>query len=98
VLINPFRSAFRNSAMEQLEGQVLSAKIGLARLSSPQSYYMLSGNDFTLDINNSDKPKIVCMDNNTKKLQIYGAVLSLYITRVIKLVNKKCQMKSSLIF
>jgi hypothetical protein len=98
VLINPFRSAFRNSAMEQLEGQVASAKIGLARLSSPQLYYVLSGNDFTLDINNPEKPKIVCMGNNPQKQQIYGAVLSLYITRVIKLVNKKHQMKSSLIF
>ena len=38
------------------------------------------------------------MGNNPQKQQIYGAVLSLYITRVIKLVNKKHQMKSSLIF
>ena len=98
VLINPFRSAFRNAAMEQLEGQVASAKIGLARLSSPQLYYVLSGNDFTLDINNPQQPKIVCMGNNPQKQQIYGAVLSLYITRVIKLVNKKHQIKSSLIF
>lgn len=98
VLINPFRSAYRNRAMEQLEGQIASAKIGLARLSSPQLYYVLSGNDFTLDINNPEKPKIVCMGNNPQKQQIYGAVLSLYITRVIKLVNKKHQSKSSLIF
>jgi hypothetical protein len=98
VLINPFRSAYRNRAMEQLEGQIASAKIGLARLSSPQLYYVLSGNDFTLDINNPENPKIVCMGNNPQKQQIYGAVLSLYITRVIKLVNKKHQMKSSLIF
>jgi type IV secretory pathway TraG/TraD family ATPase VirD4 len=59
---------------------------------------VLSGNDFTLDINNPDDPKIVCMGNNPQKQQIYGAVLSLYITRVIKLVNKKHQLKSSLIF
>lgn len=98
VLINPFRSAFKNAAMEQLEGQVASAKIGMARLSSPQLYFVLSGNDFTLDINNPKEPKIVCMGNNPQKQQIYGAVLSLYITRVIKLVNKKHQMKSSLIF
>lgn len=77
VLINPFRSAYRNRAMEQLEGQIASAKIGLARLSSPQLYYVLSGNDFTLDINNPENPKIVCMGNNPQKQQIYGAVLSL---------------------
>lgn len=98
VLINPFESAYRNQAMEQLEGQIASAKIGMARLSSPQLYYVLSGNDFTLDVNNPEEPKIVCMGNNPQKQQIYGAVLSLYISRVIKLVNKKRQQKSSLIF
>ena len=98
VLINPFESAYRHQAWEQLEGQIASAKIGMARLSSPQLYYVLSGNDFTLDINNPDAPKIVCMGNNPQKQQIFGAVLSLYISRVIKLVNKKGKMKSSLIF
>lgn len=98
VLINPFISAYQNKAMEQLEGQVASAKISLARLSSPQLYYVLSGNDFTLDINNPQKPKIVCMGNNPQKQQTYGAVLSLYISRMIKLVNRKNQLKSSLIF
>jgi hypothetical protein len=98
VLVNPFISAFQNKAKEQLEGQVASAKISLARLSSPQLYYVLSGNDFTLDINNPAAPKIVCMGNNPQKLQTYGAVLSLYISRVIKLANRKNQLKSSLIF
>lgn len=82
VLINPFISAFENDAMEQLEGL----------------YYVLSGNNFTLDINNPKEPKIVCMGNNPQKQQIYGAVLSLYISRLIKLVNKKGQQKCSLIF
>jgi len=98
VLINPFISAFQNKAKEQLEGQIASAKIGLARLSSPQLYYVLSGNDFTLDVNNPEEPKIVCVGNNPQKLQVYGAVLSLYISRMIKLVNRKGQLKSSLIF
>lgn len=98
VLINPFVSAFQNKAKEQLEGQIASAKIGLARLSSPQLYYVLSGNDFTLDVNNPEEPKIVCVGNNPQKLQVYGAVLSLYISRMIKLVNRKDQLKSSLVF
>lgn len=98
VLINPFVSAYRNNAMAQLEGQIASAKIGLARLSSPQLYYVLSGNDFTLDVNNPLEPKIVCVGNNPQKLQVYGAVLSLYISRMIKLVNQKEKLKSSLVF
>ncbi len=51
VLIHPVISGYLNNAMEQLEGQIASAKISLARLSSPPLYYTLSGNDFTLDIN-----------------------------------------------
>lgn len=98
VLINPFVNAYLNGVMEQLEGQIASAKIAMARLSSPQLYYVLSGNDFSLDINNPEEPKIVCMGNNPQKIQTYGAVLSLYITRLIKQVNKKDKRKSSLIF
>lgn len=98
VLINPFVNAYLNDVMEQLEGQIASAKIAMARLSSPQLYYVLSGNDFNLDINNPDDPKIVCMGNNPQKIQIYGAVLSLFVSRLVKQVNKKGKQKSSLIF
>ncbi|HEK22399.1 MAG TPA: conjugal transfer protein TraG [Bacteroidetes bacterium] len=98
VLVNPFISAYHNKAMAQLEGQIASAKIGLAGLSSPQLYYVLSGNDFTLDVNNPKEPKIISVGNNPQKLQIYGAVLSLYISRMIKLVNRKNQHKCSLVF
>jgi hypothetical protein len=98
VLINPFVTAYLNDAMEQLEGQIASAKISLSKLSSEKLYYILSGNDFTLDINNPDQPKIVCMGNNPQKTQAYGAVLSLYITAITRVMNKKNCNKSSLIF
>lgn len=98
VLVNPFITAYQNDAMEQLEGQVASAKIGMARLASPQLYWVLSGNDFTLDINNPNEPKIVCMGNNPEKQQIYGAVLSLYVSRLVRQVNRKGMQKCSLIF
>lgn len=98
VLVNPFIMAYLNDARDQLEGQIASAKISLSRLSSPQLYYVLSGNDFTLDINNPQYPKIVCMGNNPQKTQTYGAVLSLYITAITRLMNKKNCAKSSLIF
>jgi hypothetical protein len=98
VFVNPFITAFQNDAMEQLEGQVASAKIGMARLASPQLYWVLSGNDFTLDINDPYQPKIVCVGNNPEKRSIYGAVLSLYISRLIKIVNKKGKLKSALVF
>ena len=98
VLINPFVNAYLHDVMEQLEGQIASGKIAMARLSSPQLYFILSGNDFNLDINDPLAPKILCVGNNPQKINIYGAVLSLYVNRLVKLVNKKGKLKSSLIF
>lgn len=98
LLINPFISAFLRGANEQLEGQIASAKISLAKLVSPSLYYVLSGSDFTLDINNPNDPKIVCVGNNPSKSATYGAVLSLYVERMHKLVNKKGQLPCALIY
>lgn len=96
--LNPFISAYMNDSMEQLQGQIDATRIGIARLSSPALYYALSGSDFTLDINNPNEPKIVCLANNPQKQQVYGAVLSLYISRMTKIVNQRNKLKSSLIF
>lgn len=98
VLINPFVNAYLNDVMEQLEGQIASAKIALARLASPQLYYVLSGNDFSIDLNNPENPKVICMGNNPQKIQTYGAVLSLYVNRMLKVVNQKNKLKSMLVF
>ena len=97
-LVNPFVTAYLADVMEQLEGQIASAKISMARLSSPQLYYVLSGSDFTLDINDPASPKLVCMGNNPQKIQTYGAVLSLFVNRLVKVVNQKGKLKSSLVF
>ena len=69
----------------------------MARLSSPALYYVLSGNDFSLDINNPQAPKIVCLGNNPQKQEVYGPVLSLFMTRMTKIINRKNQLKSSII-
>ncbi|SIN77175.1 conjugal transfer protein MobC [Chitinophaga niabensis] len=97
VLLSPFIQAYVNDVMEQLEGQIASAKIALARLASPQLYYVLSGNDFSLDLNNPNHPKVICMGNNPQKIQTYGAVLSLYLNRILKIINQKNKLKSALI-
>jgi type IV secretory pathway TraG/TraD family ATPase VirD4 len=96
-LVKPFVSAFQKDAIEQLEGQIASARIPLGRLASPQLYWVMSGNDFTLDINNPEEPKVLCVGNNPERQAIYGAALGLYNARLVKLVNQKGKRKSSLI-
>ena len=89
--------AWQGGAMEQFAGQIASAKIPLSRMISPQLYWVMSDSEFTLDINNPDEPKILCVGNNPDRQNIYGAALGLYNSRIVKLVNKKGRLKSSII-
>jgi hypothetical protein len=86
-LINSFVVAYEANTMEQLQGQVDSARVPLASLASPQLYYLLSANEFTLDINNPQHPKVICLGSNPQKQHIYGAIVSLYVSRLLKLIN-----------
>ena len=95
--LSPFMDAWKSNAQDQLQGQVASVKIPLSRMISPQLYWVLTGDDFTLDINNPEEPKILCMGNNPDRQSIYGAALGLYNSRLIRLINKKGKLKSSLI-
>lgn len=97
-IINPFINAHKRGANEQLEGQLGSLKIAISKIISKEIYWICSGNDFSLDINNPDHPKVVCLANNPLRIEMYGAVLSLFITRMLKVMNRKDQHKSSLIF
>lgn len=93
----PFASALEQGATEQLEGQVASVRIPLSRITSEQLYWVMSGDDFTLDINDPENPKVLCIGNNPSRQAIYGAALGLYNARLIKLVNQKGKLKSSII-
>ena len=95
--LSPFMDAWQGGAMEQLAGQIASAKIPLSRMISPQLYWVMSASEFTLDINNPEEPKILCVGNNPDRQNIYGVALGLYNSRIVKLFNKKGQLKSSVI-
>lgn len=97
-IINPFVNAYKKGAREQLEGQLGSLKIATAKIISKEMYWICSGNDFTLDINAPERPKVLCLANNPLRIEMYGAVLSLYITRMLKIMNRKGGHKASLIF
>jgi hypothetical protein len=95
--LSPFMDAWEGGAQDQLQGQIASAKIPLSRMISPGLYWVMTGNDFTLDINNPNEPKILCVGNNPDRQNIYSAALGLYNSRIVKLINKKGQLKSAVI-
>jgi hypothetical protein len=95
--LSPFMDAWQGGAQDQLQGQIASAKLPLSRMISPQLYWVMTGDDFSLDINNPNEPKILCVGNNPDRQNIYSAALGLYNSRIVKLINKKGQLKSSVI-
>lgn len=95
--LSPFMDAWKGGAMEQLQGQIASAKIPLSRMISPSLYWIMSGDDFTLDINNLDEPKVLCVGNNPDRQNIYSAALGLYNARIVKMVNRKGKLKCSIL-
>ena len=97
LLLSPFASALLRGANNQLEGQVASAQIALGRIASPALYWVLTGNDFSLDINNPQEPKILCLGNNQERRETQGIVIGLINSRMIKLINKEGQLKCSFI-
>jgi len=95
--LSPFMDAWEGGAQDQLQGQIASAKIPLSRMISPALYWVMTSDDFSLDINNPNKPKVLVVGNNPDRQNIYSAALGLYNSRIVKLINKKKQLKSSVI-
>ena len=95
--LSPFMDAWASNAQDQLQGQLASAKIPLSRMISPALYWVMTGDDFSLDINNPEEPKILVVGNNPDRQNIYSCALGLYNSRIVKLINKKHQLKSSVI-
>jgi YWFCY protein/TraM recognition site of TraD and TraG len=95
--LSAFMDAWQGGAQDQLQGQIASAKIPLSRMISPQLYWVMTGDDFSLDINNPQEPKILCVGNNPDRQNIYSSALGLYNSRIVKLINKKGQLQSSII-
>ena len=92
-----FQEAWQKKANEQLAGQTASATVPVAGMSTPSLYWVLSGDDFKLDINNPDDPKIVCVGNDPDNQATYGAALALFFSRLFKLVNHPKLLKSAIL-
>lgn len=58
--LETYRAKTRKGAGCLAYGQIASPKIPFSRMISPSLYWIMSGDDFTLDINNLDEPKVLC--------------------------------------
>ena len=95
--VAPFLNALTANAQDQLQGQIASATIPISRFASPDLYWVLSGDDFSMDINDPEHPKIICVGNNPDRQEIYGTTLALYVSRLCKTINKPGKLHSGVL-
>lgn len=91
-----FKEELAKNAQETIAGQVSSATVPLAGMATPELYWALSADDFTLDISNPDDPKIVCVGNDPDNKAAYSAALALFCARVFKILNHPGNLPSAI--
>lgn len=96
-LMAPFASAYKNQAMDQLEGMVGTLRVNAARLVSPEAYWVFSGDDFDLKISDKDNPSYLVIANDPEKEQVIGSLNALVLNRLITRVNSKGNIPVSII-
>lgn len=96
-LMAPFQSAWKNRAMDQLEGMVGTLRVNAARLVSPEAYWVFSGDDFDLKISDPENPSYLVIANDPEKEQVIGSLNALILNRLVTKVNSKGNIPVSII-
>ncbi len=95
--ISSFADAFEAGANDQLQGMIASTRIPLGKFTSRNLYWVMTGDDFNLAINDPEHPKVLCIGNNPDREMIYGTCIALYTSRMFKLINHPGRLKSAVL-
>ena len=88
-LLGPFRTAFDNKAMEQLEGMIGTLRVFTSRLATKESCWIFSkeGDDFDLKVSDPNHPSYLLIANDPEMESIIGALNALILNRLVTRVN-----------
>lgn len=96
-ILTPFKSAFINKTFKQLEGQLGTVRINLSALNTKETNWVFGADDVDLRISNPENPAIISLANSPETQSSNSTVLSVLINRLIKLVNSKGNIQTTLI-
>lgn len=88
------RQAIKNESSRQISGVVSTLQTNLAKLNTPDIFWILSGNDINLNINNPLEPKFLCIGNESALSETYAPVISLILAVALKQMNRPDKHKS----
>lgn len=93
-IISSLLVAEQKNAEGQIAGAVASLQVPIDRLNSPEIFWVLSGNDFSLRLNDPEDPGFLCLGNDPELRETYGPVAALIATVAKKLMNRPGMMPS----
>lgn len=92
-IIQPLRDCFEKGvdteSFDHLEGVLAATRIGLSRLATPELYWIMTGEEPLVTINDPQSPKIICLINDPANSSAYNVPLALAATQVSRQINKR---------
>ncbi|MDR0618288.1 MAG: type IV secretory system conjugative DNA transfer family protein [Bacteroidales bacterium] len=88
------KEAVEKEAFEQVAGVISSLKGETQKLDNENFFWVLSGNEINLNLNDKNAPVLLCIVNDQQKEETIAPVASLIVTVCRKMMNVKRRHKS----
>jgi hypothetical protein len=88
------KEAVEKEAFEQVAGVISSLKGETQKLDNENFFWVLSGNEINLNLNDKNSPVLLCIVNDQQKEDTIAPVASLIVTVCRKMMNVKRRHKS----
>ncbi|KAA3435979.1 TraM recognition domain-containing protein [Rufibacter hautae] len=93
-MVRSLITAVEQKAEKQIAGVVATLQIILSRINSPEIVWVLTpdesrGEGFSLDLNDPNNPKLLCIGNDPTLKDTFSPVISCIITVALKLMNQQ---------
>ncbi|GAB4020690.1 type IV secretion system DNA-binding domain-containing protein [Spirosoma migulaei] len=87
-------TAIRTKAEPQLAGQYGTLQNALGRMNTKEIAWVLSGDDFDINLNDPQHPKLLCIGTKQDIIEALSPVVSLLITASLKQLNNPDKLHS----
>ncbi len=93
-MVASMQSALRKGASNQSAGVIGTLQLALASLNTPEIFWVMSGDDFNLHLNDPKNPKVLALGSNPSLKETYAPIIACIITVALKLMNQSNQHHS----
>lgn len=93
-MVTTLKSAMDRKAENQVAGVLSSVQNALSTLNNKEVFWLLSDNDFDLELNNLDEPTFLAIGNDSSLPNTYSPLISLIISVALRQMNTPNKGKS----